>query len=116
LTVGGPAAASTLRYGVTPDFTLESYLQSAVDTSEKGIGGTMAMGEWGSLRVSTTQTTTQAQDVLSQSQRSGLGLQLKLDRQQFESTYESLRTGPSGLEQKLGFKHSWFLAPRPAFS
>jgi hypothetical protein len=108
LTVGAPIASSTLRYGMTPDFTLESHLQSAADTSEKGLGGMVALGDWGALRMSTTQV----QDILSQSQRSGLGLQVKLDQQQFESSYESLRTGSGGLEQKLGFKHSWFLTPQ----
>lgn len=108
LTVGAPVASSTLRYGMTSDFTLESHLQSAADTSEKGLGGMVTIGDWGALLMSTTQV----QDILSQSQRSGLGLQVKLDQQQFESTYASLRTGTNGLEQKLGFKHSWFLAPQ----
>lgn len=108
LTVGAPVASSTLRYGMTSDFTLESHLQSVAETSEKGLGGMVAIGDWGALRMSTTQV----QDILSQSQRSGLGLQVRLDQQQFESTYESLRTGTGGLEQKLGFKHSWFLAPQ----
>lgn len=108
LSIGAPMATSTLRYGLTSDFTLESHLQGAADTSEKGLGGIMTIGDWGALRMSTVQT----QDVLNSSQRAGLGLQVKLDQQQFESTYESLRTGPGGLEQKLGFKHSWFLAPQ----
>ena len=108
LSIGSPMAASTVRYGLTSDITLESHLQSALDTSEKGLGGLMALGDWGALRLSTTQT----QDLLTQSQRSGLGLRVLLDQQQFESTYESLRTGPGSLEQKLGFKHSWFIAPQ----
>ncbi len=108
LSIGAPMAASTLRYGLTSNFTLESHLQSAADTNEKGLGGIMSMGDWGALRMATVQT----QDVLNSSQRSGLGLQVKLDQQQFESTYESLRTVSGGLEQKLGFKHSWFLAPQ----
>jgi len=106
LTIGSPMAASTLKYGLTSDITLESHLQSALDTSEKGLGGIIAMGDWGALHLSTTQT----QDVFAQSQRSGLGLRVKLDQQEFESTYETLSSGAGTLEQKLGFKHSWFVA------
>lgn len=106
LTVGAPMAASTLRYGLTADITLETHLENAIDTSEKGLGGMIAMGDWGALRLSTTQT----QDVFAQSQRSGLGLQVKLDQQEFESTYETLNSGAGTLEQKLGFKHSWFIS------
>ncbi len=108
LSIGSPMAATTFRYGLTSDITLESHVQSALETHEKGLGGLMAMGDWGALRLSTTQV----QDVFTQSQRSGLGLRFLLDQQQFESTYETLRTGPGTLEQKLGFKHSWFITPQ----
>ena len=108
LSIGSPMAASTFRYGLTSDITLESHVLSALDTNEKGLGGLMAIGDWGALRLSSTQT----QDVLSQSQRSGLGLRILLDQHQFESSYESLRSGPGTLEQKVGFKHSWFITPQ----
>ena len=108
LSIGPPMAASTFRYGLTSDITLESHVQSALDSNEKGLGSLVAIGDWGALRLSTTQT----QDMLTQSLRSGLGLRVQLDQQQFESTYETLRTGPGTLEQKLGFKHSWFITPQ----
>jgi outer membrane usher protein FimD/PapC len=106
LTVGGPMASSTIRMGVTPDFTLESHLESGAASSAYGMGGSMAMGDWGALQLGTTQS----QDTVMPTQRSGVGIQFKFDGQQFESSFESLRSGPQVSEQYLGFKHSWLLS------
>ncbi len=108
LTVGEPMASSTMRLGLTPDFTLESHVQSGAESSAFGMGGAMALGEWGALQIGTTQN----QDALMPTQKSGVGMQFKFDAQQFESTYETLRSGPLVTEQHLGFKHSWLLSPQ----
>ena len=111
LTVGGTMASSTMRLGLTPDFTLESHLESGAESSAFGMGGAMAMGDWGALQIATTQN----QDALMPTQKSAVGLQLKFEAQQFQSTYETLRSGSLVTEQHFGFKHSWLLSPLTTF-
>lgn len=108
LTVGAPMASSTMKLGLTSDLTLESHLQSGAESNAFGMGGAMAIGEWGAVQVGATQS----QDALMPTLKSGLGMQFKFDTQQFESTYETLRSGPLVTEQHLGFKHSWLLFPQ----
>lgn len=110
LSMGLPMVESAMRYGLTSDLTLETHVQSGLDSSAKGLGGTYAMGDWGAVHVKTTQT--QDTQMQTQTQGTGLGIQFKRDQQQFESTYTSTHTGSTSLEQKLGFKHTWLIAPQ----
>lgn len=53
----GPTAGSnSLRYGVTPDITLEGQVQSAHALTATGLGTTYSMGEWGTLQGGATQS------------------------------------------------------------
>lgn len=49
---GSQAASGTFRYGVGDGFTLESHAESADDLRLGGVGGTFAVGTWGTLGTS----------------------------------------------------------------
>ena len=114
LTVGGPAGRSRMQFGLTPDFTLESQVQAKHEENSVGLGGTMALSDWGLLRLNTTQTNPTAvthTEEMAPSWRTGLGMQVNFDRHQLESTYETVRYNQSAIEQRLGVKHSWTVSP-----
>ena len=46
---GSQAASGTFRYGVSDGFTLESHGESGDDLRLGGLGGTLALGTWGTL-------------------------------------------------------------------
>lgn len=114
LTVGAPTGRGSVRFGVTPDFTLESQVQAKHEENSVGLGGTMALSDWGLLRLNTTQNNPTAithTEEIASSWRTGLGMQLNFDRHQLESTYETVRYNQSAIEQRLGVKHSWTVSP-----
>lgn len=114
LTVGAPAGRGRVRFGVTPDFTIESQVQAKHEENSVGLGGTMALSDWGLLRLNTTQSNPTAithTEEIAPSWRTGLGMQLNFDRHQLESNYETVRYNQSAIEQRLGVKHSWTVSP-----
>lgn len=114
LSVGAPTGRGSMRLGLTSDFTLETQVQARPEVNSVGLGGTMALSDWGLMRLNTTQTSPTAAthaEVIAPSWRSGLGMQVSFDRHQFESTYETVRYNQSAIEQRLGVKHSWSVSP-----
>jgi hypothetical protein len=53
---GPPAGTSSLRYGLTPDMTLEGQVQTARALSATGVGTTYSLGQWGTLQGGATQS------------------------------------------------------------
>ncbi|ARP80350.1 hypothetical protein CAL12_05550 [Bordetella genomosp. 8] len=53
---GVPAGSNAVRYGLTPDVTLEGQVQSARALTTTGLGTTYSMGEWGTLQGGATQS------------------------------------------------------------
>jgi hypothetical protein len=53
---GPPAGTSSLRYGLTPDLTLEGQVQSARALTATGLGTTYSMGRWGRVQGGATQS------------------------------------------------------------
>uniref|UniRef100_UPI0039EF3A3A fimbrial protein n=1 Tax=Bordetella sputigena TaxID=1416810 RepID=UPI0039EF3A3A len=53
---GAPAGSNAVRYGLTPDLTLEGQVQSARALTTTGLGTTYSMGEWGTLQGGATQS------------------------------------------------------------
>ena len=52
----GPAAGSgSLRYGLTPQLTVESQVQTASELRTVGMGGTYSAGQWGTLQAAATE-------------------------------------------------------------
>ncbi|NDY83040.1 hypothetical protein G3I67_07340 [Orrella sp. NBD-18] len=115
LTVGAPSGRGSVRFGLTPDVTIESRVRTGLEDHSVGLGGTMALSDWGLLRLNTTQTNptslTHAEDIASSSWRTGLGMQVNFDRHQLESSYETVRYNQSAIEQRLGVKHNWSVSP-----
>lgn len=74
---GSHAASGTLRYGVSDAFTLEGHAETGDDLRQAGIGGTFAVGTWGTLGTS-----------LSSSQHDGRrGRQLSLGYSYYASIF-----------------------------
>lgn len=114
LSVGAPTGRGSMRLGLTSDFTLETQVQARPEASSVGLGGSMALSDWGLMRLNTTQTSPNAAthaEVIAPSWRSGLGMQVSFDRHQLESTYETVRYNQSAIEQRLGVKHNWSISP-----
>lgn len=114
LSVGAPTGRGSMRFGLTPDLTLESHLQAKHEEHSIGLGGTMALSDWGLLRLNTMQTNPTAvthTEEIAPSWRTGLGMQVTFDQHQLESTYETVRYNQSAIEQRLGVKHSWSVSP-----
>lgn len=53
---GAPAGSNAVRYGLTPDVTLEGQVQSARALTTTGLGTTYSMGQWGTLQGGATQS------------------------------------------------------------
>jgi hypothetical protein len=53
---GPPAGSSSLRYGLTPNLTLEGQVQSARALTATGLGTTYSLGGWGRLQGGATQS------------------------------------------------------------
>jgi hypothetical protein len=53
---GASAGTSSLRYGLTPDLTLESQMQSAPSLSTTGLGTTYSVGQWGTVQAGGSQS------------------------------------------------------------
>jgi hypothetical protein len=53
---GPPAGSSSLRYGLTPDLTLEGQVQSAPALTSTGLGTTYSLGRWGRVQGGATQS------------------------------------------------------------
>lgn len=53
---GAPAGSNSLRYGLSPDVTLEGQVQSARALTTTGLGTTYSMGQWGTLQGGATQS------------------------------------------------------------
>lgn len=53
---GPPAGTSSLRYGLTPDLTLEGQVQSARALTATGLGTTYSLGRWGRVQGGATQS------------------------------------------------------------
>jgi len=56
LVYGDSAGAGTVRYGLTPDLTLESQVQAAPALTAMGLGGRYAAGGWGTLQAAAVQS------------------------------------------------------------
>lgn len=55
LVYGPSAGGGSMRYGLTPGFTVESQLQKAPDMTAMGFGGVYSAGEWGTVQAGATQ-------------------------------------------------------------
>ncbi|OZI26930.1 hypothetical protein CAL26_04695 [Bordetella genomosp. 9] len=53
---GAPAGSNAVRYGLTPDVTLEGQVQSARALTTTGLGTTYSLGDWGTLQGGATQS------------------------------------------------------------
>ncbi|ANN65812.1 hypothetical protein [Bordetella bronchialis] len=53
---GAPAGSNSVRYGLTPDVTLEGQVQSARALTTTGLGTTYSLGQWGTLQGGATQS------------------------------------------------------------
>jgi len=53
---GAAAGSSTLSYGLTPDLTIESQMQSARDLNAQGLGTTYSAGELGTFQAGVTRS------------------------------------------------------------
>jgi len=53
---GVTAGSGTVRYGLTPELTLESQMQSAPDLSTRGLGSTYSAGDLGTFQAGATQS------------------------------------------------------------
>ncbi|AOB30158.1 hypothetical protein AKI39_04800 [Bordetella sp. H567] len=53
---GAPAGSNSVRYGLTPDITVEGQVQSARALTTTGLGTTYSMGQWGTVQGGATQS------------------------------------------------------------
>ncbi|HTJ98942.1 MAG TPA: fimbrial protein [Bordetella sp.] len=53
---GAPVGSNSLRYGLTPDVTVEGQVQSARALTTTGLGTTYSLGQWGTLQGGATQS------------------------------------------------------------
>lgn len=108
LAYGSPMGSGSFMFGLTRDLTIESRMQAGMESAAAGLGGTCAVSDWGTLRLSATQMQEGEVPVLS----SGLGMQVRWEDHALESSYQSLRTGGITTGQRVGVNHNWSVSPR----
>lgn len=105
---GSPMGIGSFMVGLTPDLTIESRMMARPDSASAGFGGTYAVSDWGTMRLSATQSQEGDAPVLS----SGLGMQVRWEDHALESTYQSLRSGGATTDQRIGVSHQWAVTPQ----
>ena len=105
---GSPMGTGSFLFGLTPDLTIESRMMARPDAASAGFGGTYALSDWGTMRLSATQIQEGDAPVLS----SGLGMQVRWEDHALESTYQSLRSGGATTDQRIGVSHQWAVTPQ----
>ena len=103
LAFGSPMGVGSFMVGLTPDLTFESRMMARPDSASAGFGGTYALSDWGTVRLSATQVEKGEAPSLS----SGLGMQVRWEDHALESTYQSLRSGGATTDQRIGVSHQW---------
>ena len=105
---GSPMGIGSFMVGLTPDLTIESRMMARPDSASAGFGGTYALSDWGTVRLSATQI----QEGDAPSFSSGLGMQVRWEDHALESTYQSLRSAGATTDQRIGVSHQWAVSPQ----